>query len=339
MKNISLVGFGRIGRDLFRQSIQKNNVNIVSVSDVADKDNLVYLLKYDSIYGPLKENVIETDYGISVNNKETIFNNWKDAEQSDWKSINTDIVVLATGKQQNKEEVLKHLEKGPKKIIIASTPKDTEDIDIFIPGANDESIDFNKSIISLGSNTANAAAPVIKILNESIGVKRAFINTIHGYSNSNRLADVAGEGFRQNRAAGENIIPSKTTSSIVIEKALPFLKNKITSSSMTVPIPDGSIVDLTIDVNKKTSSEKINKIIEENISTKYLTERIGITYDPIVSSDVVGNSLSGLIDGRSTMDIDEKKIKILIWFDNGWGYSSRILETIKIYQEEGKANE
>ena len=333
------MGFGRIGRDLFRQSIEENNINIVSVSDVADKDNLIYLLKYDSIYGPLKADVTETENGISVNNKETIFNNWKDAEQSDWDSINTDIVVLATGKQQNKDEVLKHLDKGAKKIIIASTPKDTEDIDIFIPGANDENIDFNNSIISLGSNTANASAPVIKIINEAIGVERVFINTIHGYSNSNRLADVAGEGFRQNRAAGENIIPSKTSSSIVIEKVLPFLKNKITSSSMTVPVPDGSIIDLTLDVKKKTSSEKINKIIEENISSNYISERIGITYDPIVSSDVVGNSLSGLIDGRSTMDIDEKKIKILIWFDNGWGYSSRILETIKIYQEESKVNE
>jgi len=334
LKNISLVGFGRIGRDLFRQSIEENNINIVSVSDIADKENLIYLLKYDSIYGPLKEDVNETKHGISVNNKETIFNNWKDAEQSDWTSINTDIVVLATGRQQNKEEVLKHLDKGAKKIIIASTPKYTEDIDIFIPGVNDEIIDFTKSIISLGSNTANAAAPVINIINEAIGVDRVFINTIHGYSNSNRLADVAGEGFRQNRAAGENIIPSKTTSSIVIEKVLPFLKDKITSSSMTVPIPDGSIVDLTIDVKKKTSSDQINKIIEENITSKFISERIGITYDPIVSSDVVGNSLSGLIDGRSTMDINEKKIKILIWFDNGWGYSSRILETIKIYEEK-----
>ncbi len=334
MKNISLVGFGRIGRDLFRQCIDEKNINIISVSDIADKENLAYLLKYDSIYGSLNVEVKETGTGISVNNNETIFNNWKDAEESDWSSINTDIVVLATGKQQGVGEIKKHLANGAKKIIVASTPKDTDDIDIFIPGANDENIDFSKSALSLGSNTANAAAPIIKIINESIGVERVFINTIHGYSNSNRLADVAGDGFRQNRAAGENIIPSITTSSNVIEKALPFLNNKITSSSMTVPIPDGSIVDLTIDVRKKTSSENINKIIEENISSKFLSNRIGITYDPIVSSDVVGNSLSGLVDGRSTMDIEDKKIKILIWFDNGWGYSSRIIETIKIFQKK-----
>ena len=339
MNNISLLGFGRIGRDLFRQSINEENINIVSVSDVADEENLIYLLKYDSIYGPLNAEIIKTENGISVNNKETIFNNWKNAEDSKWESLGTDIVVLATGKEQESKEVNKHLENGAKKIIIASTPKEKEDIDIFVPGANDEDIDFTKSVISLGSNTANACAPIIKLLNEKVGVERVFINTIHGYSNSNRLADVAGEGFRQNRAAGENIIPNKTTSSHVIEKVLPFLKNKITSSSMTVPIPDGSIVDLTIDVKEKTSSENINKIIEEKITTKYLSNRIGITYEPIVSSDVVGNSLSGLVDGQSTMDIEDKKIKILIWFDNGWGYSSRILETIKIYQKKVASNE
>ena len=271
MNNISLLGFGRIGRDLFRQSINEENINIVSVSDVADEENLIYLLKYDSIYGPLNAEIIKTENGISVNNKETIFNNWKNADDSKWESLGTDVVVLATGKEQESKEVNKHLKNGAKKIIIASTPKEKDDIDIFVPGANDEDIDFTKSVISLGSNTANACAPIIKLLNEKVGIERVFINTIHGYSNSNRLADVAGEGFRQNRAAGENIIPNKTTSSHVIEKVLPFLKNKITSSSMTVPIPDGSIVDLTIDVKEKTSSENINKIIEENITTKYLS--------------------------------------------------------------------
>tara|TARA_Y100001970_G_scaffold279375_1_gene386591 strand:+ start:203 stop:1216 length:1014 start_codon:yes stop_codon:yes gene_type:complete len=333
LKNISLVGFGRIGRDLFRQSIEDDLVNIVSVSDIADKENLVYLLKYDSIYGPLNAEIIETKNGISVNGKETIFNKWKSSYESDWAKINTDIVVLATGKQQTIDECKKHLKKGAKKIIIASTPSEKNEIDIFVPGANDEDIDFSKSIISLGSNTTNACGPILKILNDTVQIKRAFINTVHGYSNSNRLADVAGEGLTINRAAGENIIPNKTKSYEVIEKVLPFLKNKITSSSMTVPIPDGSIVDLTVDIVNKASSEDINKIIQEKISNKYIKNRIGITFEPIVSSDVVGNSLSGLVDGLSTMNIDEEKIKILIWFDNGWGYSSRILETIKIYQE------
>ena len=188
-------------------------------------------------------------------------------------------------------------------------------------------------MFSLGSNTANAVAPILKALNKDVGVERAFLTTVHGYSNSNRLADVAGEGFRLNRAAGENIIPSITKSSEVIVNVLPFLKNKIASSSMTVPIPDGSTVDLTIDITKETTIEEINNLLK-NYSENELKNIIGITYDPIVSSDVVRSTLSGLIDGLATMGINNKKIKLIIWFDNGWGYASRIIDTVKRLGQE-----
>ena len=328
MTNISLVGFGRIGRDLFRQTLGDKDINIVSISDTADKANLIYLLKYDSIYGKLDADILETETGIDVNGKEVIFNSWADAEEANWAELNTDIVILATGKSKTKEEVDKHLSKGCKKVIVASTPENFEDIQIYIPGANDIDIDFESSVFSLGSNTANAVAPLLKLLNEKVGVERAFLTTVHGYSNSNRLADVAGEGFRLNRAAGENIIPSITKSSDVIVNVLPFLNNKIASSSMTVPIPDGSTVDLTIDITKESTIEEINNIIE-NATTDSLKGVIGITYDPIVSSDVVRSTMSGLVDGLATMGINNKKIKLIIWFDNGWGYAARVIDTIK----------
>ena len=328
MTNISLVGFGRIGRDLFRQTLGDKDINIVSISDTADKANLIYLLKYDSIYGKLDADILETENGIDVNGKEIIFNSWADAEEANWDELNTDIVILATGKSKTKEEVDKHLSKGCKKVIVASTPENFEDIQIYIPGANDIDIDFESSVFSLGSNTANAVAPLLKLLNEKVGVERAFLTTVHGYSNSNRLADVAGEGFRLNRAAGENIIPSITKSSDVIVNVLPFLNNKIASSSMTVPIPDGSTVDLTIDITKESTIEEINNIIE-NATTDSLKGVIGITYDPIVSSDVVRSTMSGLVDGLATMGINNKKIKLIIWFDNGWGYAARVIDTIK----------
>ena len=328
MTNISLVGFGRIGRDLFRQTLGDKDINIVSISDTADKANLIYLLKYDSIYGKLDADILETETGIDVNGKEVIFNSWADAEEANWAELNTDIVILATGKSKTKEEVDKHLSKGCKKVIVASTPENFEDIQIYIPGANDNDIDFESSVFSLGSNTANAVAPLLKLLNEKVGVERAFLTTVHGYSNSNRLADVAGKGFRLNRAAGENIIPSITKSSDVIVNVLPFLNNKIASSSMTVPIPDGSTVDLTIDITKESTIEEINNIIE-NATTDSLKGVIGITYDPIVSSDVVRSTMSGLVDGLATMGINNKKIKLIIWFDNGWGYAARVIDTIK----------
>jgi glyceraldehyde 3-phosphate dehydrogenase len=281
----------------------------------------------------LNADIHETEKGIVVDNKEIIFNSWKGGNEADWEAIATDVVILATGKPKTKEEVDIHLSKGCKKVIIASTPENFKDIQIYVPGANDEYTDFNSDVFSLGSNTANAVAPILKALNKDVGVERAFLTTVHGYSNSNRLADVAGEGFRLNRAAGENIIPSITKSSEVIVNVLPFLKNKIASSSMTVPIPDGSTVDLTIDITKETTIEEINNLLK-NYSENELKNIIGITYDPIVSSDVVGSTLSGLIDGLATMGINNKKIKLIIWFDNGWGYASRIIDTIKRLGQE-----
>jgi len=215
----------------------------------------------------LNAEIHETETGIVVDGKEIIFNSWKDGDEADWVKIGTDVVVLATGKPKTKEEVDVHLSKGCKKVIVASTPENFKDIQIFVPGANDENIDFKSNVFSLGSNTANAVAPILKALNKDVGVERAFLTTVHGYSNSNRLADVAGEGFRLNRAAGENIIPSITKSSEVIVNVLPFLKNKIASSSMTVPIPDGSTVDLTIDIKKETTIEEINNLLK-NYSEK-----------------------------------------------------------------------
>lgn len=328
MTKVSLVGFGRIGRDLFRQSLLNNNIDIVSISDTADKKNLIYLLKYDSIYGKLDATIEESEHGIIVNGRQVLFNNWEDSTDADWKSIGTDVVILATGKPQIIDEVKGHISKGCQKVLIASTPMNFGEVQIYIPGANEESVDFSADAFSLGSNTANAVAPLLKNLNEKVGVERAFLTTVHGYSNSNRLADVAGEGFRLNRAAGENIIPNITKSSDVIIQVLPLLKNKVASSSMTVPVPDGSTVDLTIDLKNETSIDQINKLIEE-MSNGSLKDIIGITYDPIVSSDVVRSTLSGLVDGLATMGINNKKIKLIIWFDNGWGYAARIIDTIK----------
>ena len=326
--NISILGFGRIGRDLLRQTLNNDLINIVSISDIADKENLLYLLKYDTIYGKLDAEIETTDTGFKINGKNIVFNDWKDASEASWQDLETDILIVSTGRKQDLEEVNEHIAKGCKRVLIASTPKSGSDIQIYVPGANDAKVDFSNDIISLGSNTANAVAPLLKIINEKYGVERAFLTTVHGYSNSNRLADVAGEGFRLNRAAGENIIPAITKSSEVIETVLPFMKDKVASSSMTVPVPDGSTVDLTIDIKTEATSKDINQTIEEAIKHLPYNKVLDITFDPIVSSDVVGNSHSGIIDGLATMDINNNKIKILIWFDNGWGYSARIIDTI-----------
>lgn len=332
--NISIFGFGRIGRDLLRQSLDNDLINIVSISDIADKENLIYLLKYDTIYGKLDADIEVTDTGFKINGKNITFNSWKDASESSWGELDTDILVISTGRQQDINEVEQHVTNGAKKVLIANTPQVGSNIQIYVPGANDSEVDFSKDIISLGSNTANAVAPLIKILNEDFGIKRAFLSTVHGYSNSNRLADVAGDGFRLNRAAGENIIPGITQSSVVIETVLPFMKDKIASSSMTVPVPDGSTVDLTVDISREATTEEINNAIIKATKNLPFNKVLDITFDPIVSSDVVGNTHSGIVDGLATMEINKNKIKLLIWFDNGWGYSARIIDTINKLSEK-----
>ena len=182
--NISILGFGRIGRDLLRQTLNNDLINIVSISDVADKENLLYLLKYDTIYGKLDAEIETTDTGFKINGKNIVFNDWKDASEASWQDLETDILIVSTGRKQDLEEVNEHIAKGCKRVLIASTPKSGSDIQIYVPGANDAKVDFSNDIISLGSNTANAVAPLLKIINEKYGVERAFLTTVHGYSNS-----------------------------------------------------------------------------------------------------------------------------------------------------------
>ena len=326
--NIGLMGFGRIGRNLLRISLNDPSIKINAIADTADKENLAYLLKYDSIYGTLHQEVSINKEGLQVDQEQINFFDWASPNNTDWAKEGIDFVIQATGKSQSKNDCMGHIESGAKQVILASTPTDFNEIPIYVPGVLDEEFDFDSKVISLGSNTSIAAGPVLKILDDQYGIKNAYISTIHGYSNSNRLSDVAGEGFRVNRAAGENIIPRMTQSAKVIQHSIPSLKSKLASSSMNVPVPDGSTVDLTIHFENNVAVEEINSYLEHEVKNT-LRNHIDITNDPIVSSDVVGSRYSGVIDSLATIGIGENKIKLIIWFDNGWGYSSQIIDLIK----------
>ena len=333
--NIGLMGFGRIGRNLLRISLDTPNIQINTIADTADKENLAYLLKYDSIYGTLEKEIDLNNDGFTVGGQQINFFTWEEASDTKWENENVDFVIQATGKPQSKSECLEHIKTGAKKVILASTPTNFTEIPIYVPGAHDFNFDFDSKVISLGSNTSIAAGPVLKILDEEFGIFNAYISTIHGYSNSNRLSDVAGEGFRKNRAAGENIIPKMTQSAKVIEHAIPSLSDKIGSSSMNVPVPDGSTVDLTIHFKKEVNAKDVNTFLEQK-SKGVLNGHIGVTKDPIVSSDVVGSQFSGIIDTLATIGVGKDKLKLLIWFDNGWGYASQIIDLIKKISDKGK---
>jgi len=324
--NIGLMGFGRIGRNLLRIALEKPNIQITTIADTADKENLAYLLKYDSIYGTLNKEITLNDEGFSIGGNQINFFSWEEGSDTDWQKENTEFVIQATGKPQSKYDCLKHINTGASKVILASTPTDFTEIPIYVPGTHD--VDLDADVISLGSNTSIAAGPVLDILDKEFGILNAYISTIHGYSNSNRLSDVAGEGLRRNRAAGENIIPKMTLSAKVIEHAIPRLSGKIASSSINVPVPDGSTLDLTIHFSKEVTPGDINLYLEKE-TQGILSSYIGITKDPIVSSDVVGSPYSGIIDSLATIGIGKDKIKLLIWFDNGWGYASQIIDLIE----------
>jgi glyceraldehyde 3-phosphate dehydrogenase len=329
------MGFGRIGRNLLRISLDNPNIQINTIADTADKENLAYLLKYDSIYGTLNKEIELNNEGFSIEGNQINFFSWEDSKDTEWKKENTDFVIQATGKPQSKSDCLKHIDSGAGKVILASTPTDFTEIPIYVPGAHNNRFSLDSDVISLGSNTSIAAGPVLDILDKKYGILNAYISTIHGYSNSNRLSDVAGEGFRRNRAAGENIIPKMTQSAKVIEHAIPSLSGKIASSSINVPVPDGSTLDLTIHFSKEVTVDVINSYLEKE-SEGILDGHIGITKDPIVSSDVVGTPYSGIIDSLATIGIGKDKIKLLIWFDNGWGYASQIIDLIERISGEGK---
>jgi len=320
------MGFGRIGRNLLRIALEKPNIQITTIADTADKENLAYLLKYDSIYGTLNKEITLNDEGFSIGGNQINFFSWEEGSDTDWQKENTEFVIQATGKPQSKYDCLKHINTGASKVILASTPTDFTEIPIYVPGTHD--VDLDADVISLGSNTSIAAGPVLDILDKEFGILNAYISTIHGYSNSNRLSDVAGEGLRRNRAAGENIIPKMTLSAKVIEHAIPRLSGKIASSSINVPVPDGSTLDLTIHFSKEVTPGDINLYLEKE-TQGILSSYIGITKDPIVSSDVVGSPYSGIIDSLATIGIGKDKIKLLIWFDNGWGYASQIIDLIE----------
>tara|TARA_B100000686_G_scaffold343311_1_gene423924 strand:+ start:241 stop:1227 length:987 start_codon:yes stop_codon:yes gene_type:complete len=322
------MGFGRIGRNLLRISLNDPSIKIKAIADTADKENLAYLLKYDSIYGTLDKEITINKEGFQIAEDQINFFEWEKPSSTNWAKEEIDYVIQATGKSQSKKDCMEHIESGAKKVILASTPSDFNEIPIYVPGVLDNDFNFDSKVISLGSNTSIAAGPVLKTLDDKYGIKNAYISTIHGYSNSNRLSDVAGEGFRVNRAAGENIIPRMTQSAKVIQHSVPSLKNKLASSSMNVPVPDGSTLDLTIHFQKDVTVEEVNSFLEHE-SENLLKNHIDVTKDPIVSSDVVGSRFSGVIDSLATIGIGQNKIKLIIWFDNGWGYSSQIIDLIK----------
>jgi glyceraldehyde 3-phosphate dehydrogenase len=322
---IGLMGFGRIGRNVFRQVRDRSDIEVAAIVDIADPAALAYLLKYDTIFGRYPGGAAFADGHLVTERRRVPILADAEPGDTDWSALGVDIVIQATRKHRTAALCSRHLERGAKRVILASTPEVPGDIETVIMGANDHLLGPEDRIVALGSNTSNALAPILKILDDEFGVDRALFTVVHAYTNEQRLADVPGGEFRTSRAAAENIIPSNTNSAEIIELVLPQFAGKLSGMALNVPVADGSNVDLVAFLEKPTDKAAVNAAVRKAAAGSTVIE---YTEDPIVSSDVIGSTHSAVWDGLATMLVGDTLLKCVTWFDNGWGYAARVVDAI-----------
>jgi glyceraldehyde 3-phosphate dehydrogenase len=324
---VGLMGFGRIGRNVFRQTRDHPAIEVAAIADIADPEALAYLLEYDTIFGRYPEDVFFEAGNLHAGDLSVPMLDGADPGEVDWSQYGIDVVVQATRKHRTLAECSRHLDKGASRVILASTPEIADEIPTIIIGVNEGLVTPDDAVIALGSNTSNALAPVLKALDARFGIHHALFTVVHAFTNEARLADVPGGEFRTSRAAAENIIPAATNSAEIIERVLPGLEGRLAGMALNVPVADGSNVDLVAFLDEPTDADTVNEFMRETAETSHVVE---FTTDPIVSSDVIGNPHSAVWDGLATLVVDETMLKCIIWFDNGWGYAARVVDAIEM---------
>jgi len=325
MIRVAINGFGRIGRRVFRLALNHPKIQIVAINDLADAKTLSHLLKYDSIHGVLNNDVSFNTHNVIVDGVEIPLFNEKHPKTINWKSVQPDIVIESTGKFKTKSELKHHINNGAKQVIL-SVPPIEDDIKTIVLGVNDKSIEGSETIISNASCTTNNAAPMIALIKAHFGIKQAYITTVHSYTTDQSLHDQPHRDLRRARAAGQSIVPTTTGAAKALTKIFPDLSNVIGGCGIRVPVANGSLTDITINVERDTTIEEVNSIFK-NASQGALKGILEYTEDPIVSIDIVGNSHSCIFDSQMTSVIGNM-VKIVGWYDNETGYSSRILDLI-----------
>ena len=327
--NIALFGFGRIGRNLFRLGYDNPKYNFVAISDFGSAEALHYLLVRDSIHGSMKDDVQLDGNHLLVKEQKPRIISGGEPGNIPWDAFNVDIVIDATGRFLKRDELSAHLDSGAKRVLISRNPKD--DIDRYvIPGINESSIHSSDKIISTTSSTTQVLALMLKMLDEEFGIQRAMMTTVHAYTSDQPLADAAGVDLRRSRSAVENIIPNTTGAPSIVEELMPQFSGKVDGIAFNVPVPNGSCVDLTTELNRMPSIEEANNAIKKYSDTS-MKGIVGYTSDPIVSSDVIGREETMVYDEKATMITKDSLLKTLCWYDNGWGFASRILDVVDAY--------
>lgn len=323
---VAINGFGRIGRIFLRQSTGYKDFEVVAINDLTDSKTLAHLLKYDSVHGIFNADVKASDNGITVNGKEIKILAVKDPEKLPWKDLGVDVVLEATGMFTEKASASKHLTAGAKWVIISAPAKDP-DVTVCM-GVNEETLDPSKhKIISNASCTTNCLAPVAKVLHQEFGIVRGLMTTIHSYTNDQRILDLPHKDLRRARAAAVNMIPTTTGAAKAVGLVLPDLKGKLDGMAIRVPTPNVSVVDLVAELKKDTSAEEVNAALKKAAEGK-MKGILQYTEEPVVSIDFNGNDHSSIVDATVTKVLEGRMVKVISWYDNETGYSSRVRDLI-----------
>lgn len=322
---VAINGFGRIGRNLFRLLLNHPNIEVIAINDIADIKTMSHLVKYDSIHGVLQQNVSSDKETLHVGDLQFQFFHESDITKLPWKDLDIDFVIEATGKFKTLELAQLHISAGAKKVILSAPPED-DNIKTVVLGVNEHILDGTEKIISNASCTTNNAAPMLKIIQELCGIEQAYITTVHSYTTDQSLHDQPHKDLRRARGASQSIIPTTTGAAKAITKIFPELEGKIGGCGIRVPVPDGSLTDITFNVKRQVSIEEINAAFKK-ASENELKNILSYTEDPIVSVDVLNNPNSCVFDAQLTSVID-KMVKIVGWYDNEIGYSSRLIDLI-----------
>ncbi len=325
--NLAINGFGRIGRQVFRIAWGNSDIDIVHINDITDAETLAHLLKYDSTFGIWNHEVKGENGAIVVDGKRISISSERDPKNLPWKKENVDVVLESTGVFRKKEQAQWHIDAGAKKVLVSAPGKTPLDGD-FVVGVNEKDYDKNvHNIISIGSCTTNCLAPVVKVINDNFGIVRGLMTTIHAYTNDQKILDLPHKDLRRARTAAQNIIPTTTGAAKAIGIVIPELKGKLDGMAIRVPVADGSIVDLTCELEKETTIEDINEKMRTAAKGE-MESILGIAEDPVVSSDIVGDSRSSIFSPRDTRVMNGNFVKVLSWYDNEWGFSSRVVDML-----------
>ena len=324
---IGLMGFGRIGRNIFRILYRRDDVEVAAISDIADHKALEYLLRFDTVLGRFPDEVSVRDGYLFVRGRAIPMLSGREPGDVAWKEYGVDVVIEATARYRTRAEVARHLEAGARRVILCAPPADEPDITVVI-GVNDRDLTGRHRIISNASCTANCLGPIAKVIHGAFGIRSGFVSTIHAYTNDLRLADVPASDMRRSRMAAENIIPTDTRAHELVMKLIPELAGRLGGMAMNVPVPDGSVVDFVAQLERPATTGAVN----EAVRTAAASDLAGIVEyeaDPIVSSDVIGTPYSAIFDSLGTQMIGGDLVKVLAWFDNGWGYANRAVDLVK----------